>query len=87
MGTYTFYLYKDDGSLIGSMTREAETDEAARALSRGLFESYPACEELEIWESPRYVSQRRRRAADSLGLSRRKPAQRSRPVGRHQPVR
>jgi len=82
MRSYTFYLYRDDGSLIGSSTREAESDEAAKALSLGLFESYPGCEELEIWETPRYVAQRRRRAADSLGLSRRRAASKSGPLQR-----
>jgi hypothetical protein len=71
MRSYTFYLYKDDGSLIGSATREAESDEAARTFSLSLFESYPSCEELEIWETPRYVAQRRR-APDALGPSRRR---------------
>jgi hypothetical protein len=83
MRSYTFYLYKDDGSLIGSATREAESDEAARTLSLSLFDSYPGCEELEIWETPRYIAQRRRRAAGAVGLSRSRPALRSGPDRPH----
>jgi hypothetical protein len=69
MRPYIFYLYKDDGSLIGTVTREAESDEAAQALSLELLGAHPGCEEMEIWEAPRYVAQRRRKAAGFLGLS------------------
>jgi hypothetical protein len=87
MRSYTFYLYKDDGGLIGSTTRDAESDAAARGFSLSLFESYPGCEELEIWETPRYVAQRRRRASDSVASSRRRSAAKSGPAVRQQPGR
>jgi hypothetical protein len=60
MRTYCFYLYGTDGALIAPATEQLDCDHAARDRSIEILETYPGCQEVEIWEHHRYIGQGRR---------------------------
>jgi hypothetical protein len=60
MKAYSFYLYGDDGALIGPASADLDCDQSARTLAGAILDGYPGCHEIEIWERLRYVGQSRK---------------------------
>ena len=90
MKAYSFYLYGEDGALIGPANADLDSDQSAKTMAGAILGSYPGCHEIEIWERLRYVGQSRKshgamprekaaaHLAPRLVTSNRLPAQRGR---------
>jgi hypothetical protein len=66
---YTFYLYNDEGGLIEPVVADLASDKAARDHVLEILRRHPHCAEVEIWITPRYVGQGRRRPSDGKSRS------------------